>query len=167
MGFLFGDGSAKIYKKARKEQEQLWYQGMQSGNEEAGLLEEQGRIALQEAEADAQLKREEGAAVMGEQSVAYLNSGVTLEGTPLAKLAETKYRTDREIDAIMSRGMAINDLYKRRAGITRNEARSAILGSMSDFGIQEARAKNAERRAIINPLIDVGRSFFSAALGGM
>ena len=100
-----------------------------AANSEAELLEQQGALAQEEANVQAAQKAREGARFRSAQSRLYNSSGVLLEGSPLAMLEETRYLAQEEASALTARGQAMSDLYKKKAGQTRNQGRNALIGS--------------------------------------
>lgn len=168
MGFLFGNNSADIYKQNLPQQQQLWGMAQANANSEADLLNAQGDLAVKESEQAAVQKERETDTFTSEEAYGYLNSGVTLQGTPLRKIAVDTKKGQEEADALRAQGLAYQDLYRRKAEITKNEGRAAVLGSMSDYNIQQARAEYQDREAVRQPLfnmgVDIGKSLFSALL---
>lgn len=102
--------SAEMLENARMEALLL----RRNAKREDGELLGQAKIVRQEARREAIRTREEIEYFRGEQAMTYNKSGVTLEGSPLLVLEETRRKGQEEIDAILGRGQAISDLYVKR-----------------------------------------------------
>jgi hypothetical protein len=124
--------------------------GVQSYNEgkkQAGRAEEQAAIAA------AETKRQTDRSVMLEQRnikdtqdrqrLAYLASGVTLEGSPLLKLEETRRRGAENIDEIQQSGNAGAAAQIAEGRMTAKSAkatgRQALIGGITNAGGSLAR----------------------------
>ena len=127
--------------------------------DEAQLQEKQGRIALDEAGDYAAQVSREAHKHREQQAVDYSNSGVLISGTPATVMNETVALAGQEIDAIMKRGVAQSDLFRRRANITRNQGRAALLGANTEFNTRNAQARmasiNANGGSIGNALLGI------------
>lgn len=75
------------------------------------------------AEAQARAEARENIALEKRQKLAYLKSGVELEGTPLLKLAETEDIGNQNVNEIIQGGYA-------RANATKAQGRAALFGSI-------------------------------------
>lgn len=104
----------------------------------AAMQEFQGRLAQQEADAQAAKTEKEAKKFRDRQILAYLKNGVTLEGSPLLVLDETIKLGDEEAAAIRKRGYATQELYNTEAGISRRTGSaqfiSGITGATSTAG---------------------------------
>lgn len=98
--------------------------------DEAALQEEQGRIVRQEAQIEAARTAKERRKFLARQKLAFIKSGVSLEGSPLLVLAETKAESQKEVDAIVRRGQAQQRLFFQKAAISRSRGRAALLGGI-------------------------------------
>jgi hypothetical protein len=109
---------------------------------EAAQLEVNAQIAAEEAARDADKIARDGRNFMAEQAVAYGASGVTLEGSPLLVLDDTRRKAQEEVDATYRRGQQVAAAMKTQAQITRefgmfkstasqNRGRSALIGSVN------------------------------------
>jgi len=114
------------------------YQGFAANNEAkkiAGQQEEQARIALSEANRSADQKTVEQRKFLAEQRMAYLASGVTLDGTPGLVGEDTFVQFQQEIDAIRKSGAAQFKVGMLSAQNTKANGRaqliSGFLGSAS------------------------------------
>ena len=74
----------------------------------------QARIAEQEAKEQAKLKKLEGKKFMAKQEMAYLSSGVMLEGSPLIVLRESAESLKDEIRSIEIAGREKAESFRRR-----------------------------------------------------
>mgnify|MGYP001024425500 CR=1 FL=1 len=77
--------------------------GMRGADIESQSLRDQARLLQVESEADIARYARETAAFKAEQSVRYLKSGVTLEGSPLEVLDETTRVASENINAMRAR----------------------------------------------------------------
>lgn len=102
-----------------------------AAKQEAGLQETQGRIAQAEAEETAENVGEENRKFRARQKLLFLKAGVTLEGSPLLILEETKEEGEEEVEAIRRRGEAQLELSQRQADITRSYGRAALIGGIA------------------------------------
>lgn len=138
---------------------------MQQANYDAegAALEREGELIQQDAEIAARQKENEVKNVMADQAVAYLNSGVTLDGTPLDVIDRTRRQGYEEVTALRSRGASLADIYRRRGQITRSTGRAAILGSRYQQGVEEARNEMAINRTFGNSALSlIGQGVFRA-----
>lgn len=111
------------------------YNAKQAARREASALEAQGLMLRDEAYAEAQRRANEVRKFKGKQKLAFLANGVQITGTPQLILDETTTEGQSEVNALARRGDAYAKLAYQRAGIMRNEGRSAFLGSIfSAFG---------------------------------
>jgi len=118
------------------------YSAKQAARREAGALQEQGNLALEESRLAAQQRADEVRKTAKKQKLAFLKNGVTLEGSPLLTIQETERQGQQEVDAIIKRGYALNDLYATRASITENQGRAQFIGgigsglsNLASFGV--------------------------------
>lgn len=105
--------------------------GYFAGEQAAQAAESRSNLLRLEAEADAVRYAEEARRFRGTQSLAYLKSGVTLEGSPLDVLDEDARIASENLSAIRARGAARaqDELY--RASELRGRGRSALLSGVS------------------------------------
>lgn len=103
-------------------------QGMQEGKSQARAAEQQA--AMQGAEAERQAQREARFeqqnvdSMMRRQKLAYLKSGVTLEGSPLLVMEETRRKGAENIDEILQGGA-----YAKSAAATEGRVKAQALKS--------------------------------------
>ncbi len=102
-----------------------------AAKKEAGLQETQGRIIQAEAEETAENVGEENRKFRARQKLLFLKAGVTLEGSPLLILEETKEEGEEEVEAIQRRGAAQLTLSQQQAEITRSQGRAAFIGGIA------------------------------------
>jgi hypothetical protein len=103
-----------------------------SANQEAKLQREQGGIANAEAQRQAAIRAEEVRKFSKVQKLAFLKSGVTLEGSPLLTLDETLTQGQEEVDAISRSGASQYNLAQKQARITQNKGRAALIGGIGN-----------------------------------
>lgn len=101
-----------------------------AARKEAAALKDQGALAQQEAQTEAQRRADEVRRLSKKQKLAFIKNGITLEGSPLLTIDETKRQGQTEVDAISRRGYAINSLYNQRADITEREGRAQFIGGI-------------------------------------
>lgn len=106
---------------------------------EAVLQEKEGDIAYQDAKQAAIQRAREVRKFQAMQATKYVQSGVTLEGTPIAVLEETRKLGQQEVDYMLKRGQSLKNLAYLRAGntrltgeVTRAQGRSALYGGIFD-----------------------------------
>lgn len=103
-----------------------------AANNEASLLEDQARIATDEAAQKAQIRATEVRKFAKTQKLAFLKNGVTLEGSPLLVLQDTFDQGQIEVNAITKQGFAQSKLLNAKAQIMRNQGRAALIGGFGD-----------------------------------
>lgn len=101
-----------------------------AAKEEAALQRRQAEIALAESKTAAVNEATNQTRAVQRQKLAYLSSGVALEGSPLIVLEDTRKAGQQQVDAILSRGSAQYELGMRQAEITKNKGRAALLGGI-------------------------------------
>lgn len=106
----------------------------QAARSEAGLLEQQANIALQEGEAAAKKKAREVRQIAGEQSQSYASSGITLEGSPAEVLAETRRLGQEEVNAEKRRAESQARLLRTQALRTKSAGRMAMFSGLAATG---------------------------------
>ena len=123
------------------------YQANMSAKREAGLMEDQARVAQAEAQSEAERRANEVRKFSKKQALAFMKSGVSLDGSPLLTIDETVTEGQKEVDAISKAGDAKANLSNQRAAITKNEGRAAfvsgILGAGGSAGSSYMSVKNA------------------------
>lgn len=97
--------------------------------EEARYQEQQARLLQAEADREARQKAREVSDFQSLQAHRYASSGITLQGTPLIVMEETRRKGQEEVDAIIARGKAQSELMRAKAKQTRSAGRNAMFGS--------------------------------------
>ena len=111
------------------------YSANQQAKHQAGQQEEQARIALAESNRAADQKTVEQRKFLAEQRMAYLASGVSLEGTPGIVGADTFDQFQQEIDAIRRSGAANFRFGMDSARSTKANGRAQLIsGFLSGAG---------------------------------
>jgi len=84
----------------------------------------QAKIAQQQSEAQARSEARSNIALEKRQTLAFLKSGVALEGSPLLLLAETRREGGKNVENILEGGV-------QTAGSLRASGRSALIGGLT------------------------------------
>lgn len=108
------------------------YSANKAAKAEASLIQQQGELTKQEADAEAARVGRENDKFRKRQKLAFLKNGVSLVGSPLLILEETRIESDKETSAIRKRGQAQKTLAGQRADITRNQGRASLIGGIGD-----------------------------------
>lgn len=103
---------------------------MSASNKEAGALQRQGGLAFAEAKTAAAQRAEEVRHFQADQKERYLASGVTLEGSPLIVLEDTRRKGQAEVNAMLQRGREVQKMYGAQAQQARRAGRSAFLSGL-------------------------------------
>ena len=101
-----------------------------AASQNAALQERQAQLITQEAQVAINQKAREIRQFSGQQRVAFASSGVTLEGSPLLFIDETRRLGQEELDAMAKQADARAELARNQAQQTRNQGRAALLGSL-------------------------------------
>lgn len=117
-------------------------QSLISGNEQSDLAKTQAALAAAEQDRvsarEARLEGERVDEVLRRQKIAYLKSGVTLEGSPLLVMEETRRRGQDNIDEILRSGSASSSATlqegRLRSKQLRGTGRSAFIGGITNAG---------------------------------
>jgi hypothetical protein len=129
-----------INNVAPNEQEFASAQDMESQdyNNEAIAQVQQAGIAMQQAGLTAyQTAFTAGQAISSEASQ-YTGAGVTLQGSPMLVLEQTRQQGLQEVNMIQAQGLAQANLGTEQAFQTINSGRSTLLGQQSQFDQQVA-----------------------------
>lgn len=102
-----------------------------AANKEARALDDQASLMEQEAQEEARIHAVRVRKFMGNQKSAFLKNGVTLDGSPLWVLEDTRSAGQAEVDSIVKQGAAKATLSRQRAEIARSEGRAALIGGFS------------------------------------
>jgi hypothetical protein len=103
-----------------------------SAKKQASAIDEQARIARQESEIAAGQKENERRKFLAEQRMAYLATGVSLEGTPLIVGDETWKEFQLEIDSIRRGGAAQASYLETEASTTRSTGRAQLVAGVTE-----------------------------------
>lgn len=106
------------------------FMGMQAAGEQADALRQEGALTFQDYVNRANKTRTDAQSFRAQQTVSYLKSGVQLEGTPLAVLAETAARAEDTANALITRGRAEASLAQRKASIAEQQGRAGFLAGI-------------------------------------
>ncbi len=98
---------------------------------EAKAIKKQGRREAEEAAEESRRQRIEGRKFKARQKLAFLKSGVSLEGSPLLALEETQAEVNRRSERIRQAGESQFQFARTRAKIHRSRGRAALLGSFA------------------------------------
>ena len=97
-----------------------------AADKESAIIEEQALLSEQESIEEADRLKIEGAKFKAKQSVAFTKSGVSIKGSPLLVLEETRRGIDLEVSAELRRGQAIKRLGFQQAEQVRASGRAAF-----------------------------------------
>lgn len=107
------------------------FAGQQAAESEASLQEAQASLSKQEADIEADRVDRANTLFRKKQKLAFIKSGLELEGTPLLFLEETRREGAKEVKAIRRRGEAIKGLGFAQASQTRSKGRAKLIGSIT------------------------------------
>jgi flagellar biosynthesis component FlhA len=114
------------------------YSGMEANKAakaQAAQIEEQAQIAKAESDRAAEQKSTERRRFLAEQRMAYLASGVSLEGTPMIVQGDTWNEFQQEIEAIRRSGAAQYGFAMKEATTARKTGRAQLVsGFLSGAG---------------------------------
>lgn len=114
------------------------YQGVQenkAAKAQTEQLRKQAAIAEQEAQRAATVKAEERRKFIAQQKVAFLNNGISLEGSAQAVFEDTNRMFQEEIDAIIRSGAADAAYLRDEANIKASSGRAALTtGVLKSIG---------------------------------
>ncbi len=107
-----------------------------AGEAEAKAIEVQAEIAREESEEEARRLGKQFDRLIATQNVMFLKSGVTLSGSPLLILEETREEKEEQVEAQIRRGEAQFQLGLGEASRVSAFGRSSLIGSI--FGAASA-----------------------------
>ncbi len=123
------------------------YGAYASSQAQASAMQVQGEIAQFEADREAARIQKEGDRFRKKQKLAFIKSGLTLEGSPLLVLEETRYEVEREASAERLRGKALGLKARHSAENLRAGGRakfiSGIIGGASSYTTSYIQGKAA------------------------
>ncbi len=99
-----------------------------AAREESRALKDEAALARQEDLEEAARLDKEHRKFLALQSVMFLKGGVTLAGSPLLVLEETREEKERQVEAQKSRAEARYNLGRARADIVSNAGRARLIG---------------------------------------
>lgn len=104
-------------------------QGMKAGNEQADLAMQQANMQGVEqerlAQREARMVQEEADATERKQKIAYLKSGVSLEGSPLLVMEETRQKGADNVAEVLAGGKAASSAAQMEGRITAKRAKAS------------------------------------------
>lgn len=103
------------------------FQQKKALRKEGALIAEQGEITYVEALRDANIIRHQGEVFAQKQSLQYIGSGVTLGGSALITLKQTRLYAESEAAAVERRGIAVRDLGYKKQDIMESEGNASVL----------------------------------------
>ena len=105
--------------------------GMNAADAQAGSLRSQLSLVRAESEADIVRYAESASDFRAKQKLAYLKSGVTLEGSPLEILDETVRVSSENISAMRAKTTADILSAESKISALRGQGRAALVGGIS------------------------------------
>jgi hypothetical protein len=176
MGFggLFGDGGVGKMQNALTDfSNQTAIQGgrmqQEAANMEAGAERDQADVAWKQGLQEAELTKREIAITAGNQQEQYLSSGVTMQGSPLLVVNETRKLGQIKVDSIMEQTQLMTDLLRTKADITERGGLSALLQAEGGAAVNSAQnkinqqmQKNARMQGILGGAIKGGFSMLGS-----
>ncbi len=99
-----------------------------AASDEARALKREAALARQEELEEAERLDKEHRKFLARQSVMFLKGGVTLSGSPLFVLEETREEKKRQVEAQKSRAEAKYNLGRKRADIVSSAGRARLIG---------------------------------------
>jgi len=121
-----------------------------AAKQEGGDLRKQGAIAVQEAEAEGDRQAKINDRFEQRQRLSFLKSGVSLGGSPLDVLAETRETGRKEVEAVRASGQARGALLRSKGQITERGGRSALLGSFGQASANIKRGFDTQTGGVFN-----------------
>lgn len=123
-----------------------------SAQREASLQRQQGDVAFQESQVNANNEAFNQTQAVQRQKLAFLANGVTLEGSPTEVLASSKGYGQSSVDAILNQGAAQKNLAYGQAANTADKGRAALLsGVLSGVGTGIKGGVEAYQAGMLDP----------------
>lgn len=97
----------------------------------AQLQEQQGQLAFEESQVNATNEAFNQRQAVGNQRLAFLANGVTLEGSPSLVLNESTKYGQAQVNSILRQGKARKSLAMAEAVQTRNQGRTALISGIA------------------------------------
>lgn len=133
--------------------------GMQAADAQARGIRSQLSLMRAESEADIARYAESAQGLRAEQSVRYLKSGVTLEGSPLEILDETARVSAENISAMRAKTTADIRSAKGKALAIRNQGRAAMVGGVAKAAaLYASQARKLPKTKESDPIKTTGSS---------
>lgn len=106
------------------------YQQNKAAKAEAAALNDQANLAQAEASRSADIAQQENDRLRRSQKLAFIKSGVSLEGSPLLLLEQTRQFGKEQVQSILSRGQAQAGVLSTQASQAKNQGRAALVGGI-------------------------------------
>lgn len=111
-----------------------------AAGQEAPLQQQQGQIALNESQINANDEAFQLTQEVQQQRVAFLANGVSLEGSPTQVVAASKAYAQTQVQSILNEGAAKYNLAQGEAALTLNKGRAALIAGGAEASGTEAKA---------------------------
>lgn len=139
--------------------------GQSAANQQAKLQEEQGGIALKEANTNATNEAYNQSQALGRQRLAFLANGVTLEGSPALVQEQSRQYGQQQVQSILDQGAAQYNLAQKNAAVTRNQGRAALIAGIAQgVGTAAAGAETLNKVGAFDKAKPISASAFSKTL---
>lgn len=143
------------------------YSGVQTNNSarrEAKYIQQQGQIALEQSKKDAEIEAFNQRQAIGNQRLAFLANGVSLEGSPMLITQQSEKFGQQSVDAILAQGANQADLANHKAKIMKSEGRAALIGGILQ-GTSSALTGGAQMKkaGMFDPTTSTGKSSYTPA----
>ena len=109
---------------------------------EAKAQKKQGNLAAEEAELESQRQQEAGRRLQSKQSLAFLKSGVSLQGSPLLVLQDTERETNAQAASTRRAGSARRRLLRDSASNTKARGTAGVFKATGSAAYNVALTKN-------------------------
>lgn len=105
--------------------------GSSAAKQQAEIARQQGRLSFEESLEQAEITKAGVRQFEQRQGLAFLKSGVTLEGSPLLTLLKTRQEGAKQVAAIKRRGAAALRFGIAQAGGFESQSRAALIGGIA------------------------------------
>jgi hypothetical protein len=156
-GAKAGAGIGPLFSVLSGQEEQ------RAAQEEGRLLGTQSDLAFTESLRSAAQKEREVKAFQEQQSLDFASSGITLQGSPLGVLEETRFRGAQEVKAIRDRGEALSGLLSAQGLQMLRRGSTAAFGGFAG-ALQQQFQNKMNSAAMKEQGIQAGLSGFGAGL---
>lgn len=130
---------------------------------EADALKRQSSLAYEQSLLEAAQKERQVTSFREQQALKFASSGMTLEGSPLAVLEETRALGQQEADAIRRRGDEVSRLYEQEGLQLLRRGSSAAFGGFAQ-ALQSQFQSQMQASAARNQAFQTGLSGLSAGI---